>query len=107
MAGAAKAPPQVASAAIAGSGRKICWDTNKNTYANVRNVTSIREEEVVRFGISQASERSKDELELTARIIPIRSQAAGQSVGNLMDEYEKRYASFEIDANTPGDAVKS
>lgn len=113
MTGAVEKPPQMESPGTAGGGRKIRWDTKnmKNTYANVCNVTSTREEVVMLFGINQAWERGKEELEieLTDRIImsPFAAKRLVNLLGNLMDEYEKRYGSLDIDANLPVDAVKS
>lgn len=85
------------------AGRKIRWDTKnmKNTYANVCNVTSTREEVVLLFGINQAWERGASELniELTDRIImsPFAAKRLVQLLSGLMDEYEKRYGSLNPD----------
>lgn len=102
-------PARATTASTAGSGRKIRWDTKnmKNTYANVCNVTSTREEVVMLFGINQAWERGQQELEieLTDRIImsPFAAKRMAQLLGNLIDEYEKRYGSLDTEANaTPG-----
>jgi len=92
--------PQAAAAGAA-TGRKVRWDTKnmKNTYANVCNVTSTREEVVMLFGINKAWEQGQQELEieLTDRIImsPFAAKRMVQLLGNLMDEYEKRYGKLE------------
>ena len=99
--------PAASAGSTAGSGRKIRWDTKnmKNTYANVCNVTSTREEVVMLFGINQAWERGQEELEieLTDRIImsPFAAKRLVQLLGNLMDEYEKRYGRLDGDGNAP------
>ncbi len=93
-----------AVASTSGPGRKIRWDTKnmKNTYANVCNVTSTREEVVMLFGINQAWERGQQELEieLTDRIImsPFAAKRMAQLLGNLIDEYEKRYGSLDTES---------
>ena len=98
-----KTPAEVTAGTTAGTGRKIRWDTKnmKNTYANVCNVTSTREEVVLLFGINQAWERGQNELEieLTDRIImsPFAAKRLVQLLGNLVDEYENRYGSLDVD----------
>jgi hypothetical protein len=105
--------PQAAAGSTTGTGRKIRWDTKnmKNTYANVCNVTSTREEVVMLFGINQAWERGQQELEieLTDRIImsPFAAKRMVQLLGNLMDEYEKRYGKLDTDANAPTGGLDS
>jgi hypothetical protein len=90
-----------AAASTATTGRKVRWDTKnmKNTYANVCNVTSTREEVVMLFGINKAWEQGQKELEieLTDRIImsPFAAKRMVQLLGNLMNEYEKRYGPLE------------
>ena len=96
--------PQATAGSTTGSGRKIRWDTKnmKNTYANVCNVTSTREEVVMLFGINQAWERGQEELEieLSDRIImsPFAAKRLLQLLGNLIGEYEKRYGTLDVEA---------
>lgn len=105
--------PAASTGNTAGSGRKIRWDTKnmKNTYANVCNVTSTREEVVMLFGINQAWERGQEELEieLTDRIImsPFAAKRLVQLLGNLMGEYEKRYGALDGDGAAPIDPLKT
>ena len=88
-------------------GTKIHWKTDnlKNTYANVCNVTSTREEVVFLFGINQAWERGQQQLEidLTDRIImsPFGAKRLHQLLGNLIDEYESRYGKLSVDPAAP------
>ncbi|MCB1723421.1 MAG: DUF3467 domain-containing protein [Gammaproteobacteria bacterium] len=94
-------------AAATGAGTKIRWKTDnlKNTYANVCNVTSTREEVVFLFGINQAWERGQEQLEidLTDRIImsPFGAKRLHQLLGNLISEYETRYGALSVDQAAP------
>ena len=94
--------------AEAGTGTQIQWKTDnlKNTYSNVCNVTSTREEVVFLFGINQAWERGQKELEieLTDRIImsPFGAKRLQQLLGNLLDEYETRYGPLSADPQPTG-----
>ena len=94
-------------AAKAASGTQIQWKTDnlKNTYSNVCNVTSTREEVVFLFGINQAWERGQKELEieLTDRIImsPFGAKRLHELLGNLLDEYETRYGALSVDQQSP------
>ena len=87
--------------------QQIQWKTDnlKNTYANVCNVTSTREEVVFLFGINQAWERGQQqlEIELTDRIImsPFGAKRLHQLLGNLLGEYESRYGDLSVDQSAP------
>ncbi|MBT8447585.1 MAG: DUF3467 domain-containing protein [Gammaproteobacteria bacterium] len=108
-----QAATQAPGQAGADTGRKIRWDTKnmKNTYANVCNVTSTREEVVLLFGINQAWERGQSELEieLTDRIImsPFAAKRLVTLLGNLMNEYESRYGALDVEAAAPAGATKN
>ena len=92
------------------SGTQIRWKTDnmKNTYSNVCNVTSTREEVVFLFGINEAWERGQKELEieLTDRIImsPFGAKRLHQLLGNLLGEYETRYGPLVVE-QSPTDAA--
>ena len=94
-------------AAKSGTAQQIQWKTDnlKNTYANVCNVTSTREEVVFLFGINQAWERGQQqlEIELTDRIImsPFGAKRLHQLLGNLLGEYESRYGDLSVDQSAP------
>lgn len=95
------------AAAKSGSNTQIQWKTDnlKNTYSNVCNVTSTREEVVFLFGINQAWERGQQnlEIELTDRIImsPFGAKRLHQLLGNLLGEYETRYGALSVDNQAP------
>ena len=83
------------------SGPKVRWDTSQvqSSYANVCSVTSTREEVVLNFGINQAWERTRDEVEiaLTNRIIlsPFAAKRMAAGLNRLLAEYEQRYGKLE------------
>ena len=99
-----KAKPEAQTGAAQ---QQIQWKTEnlKNTYANVCNVTSTREEVVFLFGINQAWERGQQqlEIELTDRIImsPFGAKRLHQLLGNLLGEYETRYGDLAGDQQSP------
>ena len=76
---------------------RVKWDTSQlqNSYANVCSVTSTREEVVLNFGINQAWERGRREMEvqLTNRIIlsPFAAKRMAEGLNRLLAEYESRY----------------
>src|SRR6478752_7147174 len=95
-------------AAQGAEGARIKWDDSsmRSSYANVRNVTSTREEVVMLFVINQAWNRGQKEvtIQLTDRII-ISPYAAKRLVGLLdgvVQEYEKRFGTLSVE----GPAVK-
>ena len=83
--------------------QKVKWDTSqlKSAYANVCNVTGTREEIVLNFGVNQAWERSKGELEilLTNRIIlsPFAAKRLLAMLTNLVLGYEQRFGELSLD----------
>jgi len=85
----------------AGTTRKVRWeDSNlQNTYANVCNVLSTREEFLLLFGINQAWERGQDEItiQLTDRIIlsPFAAKRLAQLLVEVVKQYEARFGALE------------
>jgi hypothetical protein len=85
----------------AGTTRKVRWeDSNlQNTYANVCNVLSTREEFLLLFGINQAWERGQDEItiQLTDRIIlsPFAAKRLSQLLAEVVKQYEARFGALE------------
>lgn len=98
-------------AAAAGAAARIRWDdTNmKSSYANVCNVASTREEVVLLFGINQAWHSGQRELtvQLTDRVIlsPFVAKRLMLLLSNVVREYESRFGSLGIEAQTPGQAT--
>jgi hypothetical protein len=82
---------------------KIKWDDSnmKSSYANVCNVTSTREEVVMLFGMNQAWNRGQKEvtIQLTDRIVisPYAAKRLSMLLGNVVNEYEKRFGPLNID----------
>ena len=90
---------------------KIKWDDSnmKSSYANVCNVTSTREEVVMLFGMNQAWNRGQKEvtIQLTDRVVisPYAAKRLSMLLGNVVNEYEKRFGALNIDVGG-GEAKK-
>ncbi|HMA89276.1 MAG TPA: DUF3467 domain-containing protein [Burkholderiales bacterium] len=88
---------------------KIKWDDSnmKSSYANVCNVTSTREEVVMLFGMNQAWNRGQKEvtIQLTDRIVisPYAAKRLSMLLGSVVNEYETRFGTLNIDV---GEAKK-
>jgi hypothetical protein len=86
----------------------IRWDDSnlKSSYANVCNVSSTREEVVLVFGINQAWERGRTEVQvqLTDRIIlsPFAAKRLANLLANVVREYESRFGTLEVEARAAG-----
>jgi hypothetical protein len=82
------------------TGPKIRWnDANmRNTYANVCNVSSTKEEVTLLFGTNQAWRQGQEEIaiDLSDRIMmsPHAAKRMHRLLGNVVDEYEKRFGSL-------------
>ena len=85
----------------------IRWDDSnlKSSYANVCNVSSTREEVVLVFGINQAWERGKTEVQvqLSDRIIlsPFAAKRLAGLLANVVREYESRFGALNVDLVRP------
>ena len=83
--------------------QQLKWDTSdlKSSYANVCNVTGTREEIVLNFGVNQAWERGKGEMEiqLTNRIIlsPFAAKRLLAMLAKLVGGYEQRFGELSLD----------
>lgn len=86
----------------------IRWDDSnlKSSYANVCNVSSTREEVVLVFGINQAWERGRNEVQvqLTDRIIlsPFAAKRLANLLANVVREYESRFGTLDLEARAAG-----
>jgi len=82
---------------------KIRWDDSKmkNTYANVCNVSSTREEVTMLFGTNQTWYTGQKELtvELSDRMIlnPYAAKRLSVLLNNIMREYESRFGELNIE----------
>lgn len=89
---------------------KVKWDDSgmKTSYANVCNVASTREEVTLLFGTNQTWHSGQPEVSvrLSDRIIlsPFAAKRLSMLIGNVVNEYEKRFGTLSIDR---GDAGKS
>ena len=96
-------PPATAAAA---AGPKVHWDDSqlKSSYANVCNVSSTREEVTLLFGTNQTWFTGQEELkvDLSDRIVlnPFAAKRLSVLLGNVMREYERRFGSLPIEAET-------
>ena len=78
----------------------IRWnDKNmRNTYANVCNVSSTKEEVTLLFGTNQAWRQGQEEvaIDLSDRIMmsPYAAKRLLALLSNVVDEYEKRFGSL-------------
>jgi len=85
------------------NGPKVSWNTKnlKSSYANVCTMMITREEVVLNFGVNQAWEHSRGEMEieLNDRIIlsPFAAQRLLDSLGRVMADYQKRYGKLAED----------
>lgn len=83
-------------------GPQVRWDDSRmrNTYANVCNVSSTREEVTVLFGTNRAWGASQQALtvELTDRMVlnPYTAKRLSILLSNLITEYESRFGEIEI-----------
>ena len=100
-----------AAARAAGAAQTVKWDDSnlKSSYANVCNVSSTREEVVLVFGINQAWERGKTEVQvqLTDRIIlsPFAAKRLAMLLENVVREYESRFGELGLEARRPAAPV--
>lgn len=96
-----------------GAAPTIRWDDSnlKSSYANVCNVSSTREEVVLVFGINQAWERGKSEVQvqLTDRLIlsPFAAKRLATLLANVVREYESRFGLLNVDVVRQGEPPES
>lgn len=87
---------------------RVRWDDSKmtNTYANVCNVSSTREEMTLLFGTNKSWHTAQTEftVELTNRIIlnPYAAKRLLLLLGSVVRKYEARFGKLEVDAGAPG-----
>jgi hypothetical protein len=87
---------------------KVRWDDSgmKTSYANVCNVASTREEVTLLFGTNQTWHSGQQEVSvrLSDRIIlsPFAAKRLSMLIGNVVNEYEKRFGTLSIDRGDPG-----
>ena len=92
-----KAPSTQATSATP----KVLWDDSgiSNSYANVCNVSSSREEVVLVFGINKTWERGLQDVQvqLTDRIIlsPFAAKRLAGLLNNVLKKYESRFGPLD------------
>ncbi len=93
----------------------VKWDDTKirNTYANICNVISSREEVSMMFGMNQKMDTEKNELtiELSDRIVmsPYAAKRVSLLLKDVIEQYEEKFSKIELDAipNVPTDDKKT
>ena len=84
----------------------VKWDDNniRNTYANICNVISSREEVSMMFGMNQKMDTEKNELtiELSDRIIlnPYAAKRVALLLNDVIEQYEENFSKIELDASS-------
>jgi hypothetical protein len=87
----------------------VKWDDSEitNSYANVCNVSSSREEVVMVFGINKAWEKGGGDVtvKLNSRIIlsPFAAKRLSLLLDNVLKQYETRFGAMDIGLNRPAD----
>ena len=90
---------------------KVQWDDSgiTNSYANVCNVSSSREEVVMVFGINKSWERGQNEVQvqLTDRIIlsPFAAKRLSTLLTNVLQQYETRFGSLDVTGSSTKQAA--
>ena len=96
--------------AESGAVPSINWDDSgiTNSYANVCNVSSSREEVVMVFGVNKAWERERKsvQVQLSNRIIlsPIAAKRLSLLLNNLIQQYESRFGKLDVGARQATDS---
>jgi hypothetical protein len=102
------------SAAEASGQRTITvkWDDSEitNSYANVCNVSSSREEVVMVFGINKAWEKGGNDLtvKLNNRIIlsPFAAKRLSLLLDNVLKQYEARFGAMDLGMNRQAESTQ-
>ena len=87
---------------------RVRWDDTKmtNTYANVCNVSSTREEMTLLFGTNKNWHTAQTEftVELSNRIIlnPYAAKRLLLLLGSVVKKYEARFGKLDVDPGPPG-----
>ena len=82
---------------------RVRWDTMnmRNTYANVCNVSSTREEVMILFGTNQTWFTGQDELsvKLSDRVIlnPYTAKRLSLLLNNVLKAYESRFGKLQVE----------
>jgi hypothetical protein len=101
--------PGAAEPTEAGAQMKIIWDDSnmRSVYANASNVAGGREEIILLFGMNQAWHAGQKEIkiQLSDRIIlsPFAAKRLSILLNNVLQDYEKRYGSLEVEARRPAE----
>ena len=89
---------------------RVRWDDSQmtNTYANVCNVSSTREEVTLLFGTNRTWHTGQSEVavQLTDRIIvnPYAAKRLALLLNNVVTEYENRFGALNIETGATGAA---
>jgi hypothetical protein len=90
---------------------KIRWDNSdfRSAYANVFNVTAVREEIVLLFGESQSLDKDEREVRLTNRILlnPFTAKRLLILLENAVQKHESKYGPLESQSPAPTGLLKA
>lgn len=90
---------------------RIRWDScnMRNAYANVFNVTAIREEIVLLFGESESLDKDQKEVRLTNRILlnPFTAKRLLILLQNAVQKHESKYGPLESESSAPTGLLKA
>jgi hypothetical protein len=90
---------------------KIRWSSSdtRNAYANVFNVTAIREEIVLLFGESESLNKDEKGVWLTNRILlnPFTAKRLLILLENAVQKHESKYGSLESESSAPAGLLKA
>ena len=88
----------------------VSWDDSgiTNSYANVCNVSSSREEVVMVFGVNKAWERERKsvQVQLSSRVIlsPFAAKRLSLLLNNVLQQYEGRFGTLDVAARPATDS---
>jgi hypothetical protein len=90
---------------------KIRWDSSdsRSAYANVFNVTAVREEIVLLFGESQPLDKDEREVRLTNRILlnPFTAKRLLILLESTIQKHESKYGPLESESPSPTSLLKA
>ena len=102
-------PSPITQAANAAPTLQFDVSNLKNSYANVCNVSSTREEVVLAFGVNEVWERAQENLkiQLTNRIVlnPYAAKRLAALLNRVIAEYESKFGTLKDDPRPQANAA--
>jgi len=90
-----------------GANPSVRWDDSniRNTYANICNVVSTREEVSMMLGMHQRVDTENNEviIELSDRIVlnPYAAKRLAMAMSDVIEQYEARFGEIKLDSGAP------